>query len=57
MFRHADDANELKIPNRSAELVEFRTKPIPKNFWHSFPDRTELWMAIPQAPIMKLNLR
>ena len=31
------------IQNRFEEAVKFRTEPIPKNFWHSVPKRTEQW--------------
>ena len=33
--------------------MEFRTELIPKNFWHSIPNRTELQKAIPQTSIRK----
>ena len=56
MFHYADDTNELGFrtdSERSGELIKFRTEPIPnqfrtdsepipKNFSHSVPNRTEI---------------
>ena len=44
MFHYADDTNELGFrtdSERSAEVIKFRTEPIPKKFLHSVPNRTE----------------
>ena len=43
------------ISNRSTEFDEFRTEPIPKNFWHSDPNRTEIWKAIPQTLLVQMS--
>ena len=59
IFHYADDTNELGFrtdSERSAELIKFRTEPIPKKFLHSVPNRTEIWKSIPQTPTMNIYL-
>ena len=51
MFRYADDANDLWIPNQFRTVPRNLMNSVPNRFRRIFdvPNRTELWKAIPQT--------
>ena len=54
-FWNSKNVGLPKVQNSRWRKRTYRTDsgPITKNFWHSVPNRTELWKAIPQTPTSK----